>query len=126
MKPARDLYDCSRCPAYCCSYPRVEVKRRDIVRLAKHFGIGEEAAWRRFTKAGEGKNKRVLRHKADEIFGSVCRFLDSESRQCTVHKVRPGICRDYPGARRCGYYELLKFERRAQEDPEYVVEIDNA
>ena len=28
-------------------------------------------------------------------------------------------CRTYPGGR-CGYYDFLAFERRTQEDPEYI------
>ena len=28
-------YSCNKCPAYCCSYPEIEVTPRDIQRLAK-------------------------------------------------------------------------------------------
>jgi hypothetical protein len=35
----RVLYDCTKCPAYCCSiYGIVEVTDRDLKRLAKHLG----------------------------------------------------------------------------------------
>ena len=37
-------YDCSKCPGYCCSYPRIVVTDRDIKRLAKHFGLSEDKA----------------------------------------------------------------------------------
>src|SRR5438105_2561270 len=37
-------YDCSKCPAYCCSYDRILVNKRDLKRLAKHFGVDEETA----------------------------------------------------------------------------------
>ena len=44
----RVSYDCSKCPAYCCSiYERVEVTPRDLRRLARHFGLTLEAASRR-------------------------------------------------------------------------------
>ena len=33
------LYDCLKCPGYCCSYPVIEVKDRDAERIAKHFGL---------------------------------------------------------------------------------------
>ena len=31
----RVLFNCLKCPAYCCSYDRIDVNRRDIKRLAK-------------------------------------------------------------------------------------------
>ena len=34
---ARKLYDCMKCPGYCCSYPVIEVKDRDAERIARHF-----------------------------------------------------------------------------------------
>ena len=117
MAPA---YDCHLCPAYCCSYPRVIVSDKDLERLARHFGIGLDDARRRLTKRGAEPGERVLRHRRDGIYKSVCRFLDRESRQCTVYEARPGICREYPGEPRCGYYDFLSFERRAQEDPDFV------
>lgn len=113
-------YNCDRCPAYCCSYPRIIVKKRDIERLAKHHGVSFDKARKKFTRKGHDKGEIILRHKDDEHFGSVCRFLDSETRQCTIYHARPGICREFPGTRRCGYYDFLMFERRTQEDDEYV------
>ena len=32
-------YDCTKCPAYCCSYEHIGVSKRDINRLARHFEI---------------------------------------------------------------------------------------
>ena len=57
------FYDCTKCPAYCCSYARIEVKPRDVTRLARHFEIGVEQALSRFTKRGEDPGEIVLRHK---------------------------------------------------------------
>ena len=111
-------YDCSKCPAYCCSYEQIGVNRRDVKRLAKHFGIDEETAERRFTKIKEGEI--VLRHQKDEIYGSVCMFLDTKARRCTIYTARPGVCHDYPDAVRCGYYEFLRWERTHQGDPEFI------
>jgi Fe-S-cluster containining protein len=116
------LYNCSRCPAYCCSYPRIPVKLADVKRLARHFGLTTEAAARKFTRRGEEEGEIILRQQPDETYGSVCRFLDLETRRCTVYEVRPGICREYPGNRRCGYYDFLSFERRIQGDPEFIPE----
>ncbi len=114
------LYDCKSCPAYCCSYPRVIVTNKDLLRLAKYLNMSREEVKRRFTKKGEEPGERVLRHRKDEHYGSVCRFLDRDTRMCTVYKARPAICRDYPGTRRCGYWDFLTFERELQEDPEFV------
>ncbi len=119
-KKLKILYDCKSCPAYCCSYPRIIVSKKDLRRLAKYFGLTEKKAGTKLTKKGEEPGEWVLRHKKDETYGSVCRFLDRETRMCTVYKVRPKICRDYPGTRRCGYWDFLKFERMLQEDPDFI------
>lgn len=114
------FYNCDRCPSYCCSYPRIQVQRADLRRLADHFDISVAEARRRFTRQGEERGERVLRHQPDETYGTVCGFLDQETRRCTIYKARPGICREYPGTVRCGYYDFLSFERRTQEDPDFV------
>jgi|ERR671918_1736821 Fe-S-cluster containining protein len=115
----RSFYDCVDCPAYCCSvYDRVQVKPRDIRRLAKHFGVSEEVATARFTKMYEGE--RVLRRKADPLFGQACMFLNHETRGCTIYHGRPEVCREFPVTKRCAYYDLLRFEREQQDDPNVV------
>lgn len=124
-------YDCLKCPGYCCSYPNIPAKPKDIRRLAEHFGVTPEEAQKRFTKKGykeDGQKKapRVLRHQKDEHFGTICRFFDTEKRRCTVYEARPKICREFPGRKRCGYYEFLSFEREAQEDPDYVATTYNS
>ncbi len=119
-KGLKILYDCESCPAYCCSYPRVIVTNKDLRRLAKYLNMSREEIKRKFTKKGEEPGERVLRHRKDEHYRSVCRFLDRDTRMCTVYKARPAICRDYPGTKRCGYWDFLTFERELQEDPELV------
>jgi Fe-S-cluster containining protein len=119
------FYDCHNCPSYCCSYPRIIVTPRDIRRLAKHFGLDEATARRRFTKKGEEPGEIVLRHQKDETYGTVCRFLDLETRMCTVHKVRPRICRDHPGSPVCHYYNFLMSERAYQDDPTFIARAYN-
>jgi len=111
----RAYFDCNKCPAYCCSvYERVQVTKRDITRLAKHFGVSYETARRRYTKDYQGE--RVLKRVADEIFPETCMFLDQEKRCCTIYHARPGVCREYPARARCAYYDLLRFERIQQDD----------
>jgi hypothetical protein len=125
MKSSRTQFDCNRCPAYCCTYPLIPVTKRDLKRLAKHFGIGLEKAEKRFSKKGSKKRERVLRHQEDHIFGTACRFLDTETRNCTIYKARPQICRDFPGTKRCGYYDFLTFERRQLDDPDHIAVTNN-
>lgn len=112
-------YNCAKCPGYCCSYPLIELTKRDIERLAEHFGLGFKAAKTKFTKEQYGA-KFAMRRKKDEHFGYICQFFDTEERRCTVYKARPSVCRAFPGGGRCGYYDFLMFERRAQEDDEFV------
>ena len=121
-KTVRIQFDCSKCPGYCCSYPRIEVKASDVKRLAKHFGIEVEEAERRFTRSYSSDEgvERILRHQKDEVYGSICRFFDTDARRCTVYAARPAVCREYPGGRKCGYYDFLKFERKHQDDPEFI------
>lgn len=113
----KSYYNCSDCPAYCCSvYERVQVTPRDIRRLANHFNVTEDVAVARYTKFYE--KERVLRRKADPIFGQACQFLNPETRQCTIYHARPAVCRQFPTTTRCAYYDLLKFEREQQGDPD--------
>lgn len=115
------FFDCGNCPAYCCTYPRIEVTPRDLRRLAAHFGVDPGTARRRYTKAGAEPGERVLRHRKDAIFATACRFLNLEARRCTIYAARPAACRSYPGTPRCGYYDFLAAERRRQGDPALVV-----
>jgi Fe-S-cluster containining protein len=112
-------YNCSNCPGYCCSYPLIELTKRDVERLAKHFGLGFRAAKAKFTKK-DPEAEYAMRRKKDEHFGYICQFFDTEKRRCTVYEARPSVCRAFPGSGRCGYYDFLMFERRAQEDDEFV------
>jgi uncharacterized protein len=115
----RVYFDCNKCPAYCCSiYERVKVTKRDIARLAKHFGVSFEVARERYTTDYE--KERVLKRVKDVIFEETCEFLNQETRGCTIYHGRPSVCRSYPGRSRCAYYDLLQFERRQQGDDSVV------
>jgi Fe-S-cluster containining protein len=112
-------YDCDKCVAYCCSiYERVQVTPRDVRRLASHFGVTPEVASARYTKLF-GK-ERILRRRADRLFGQACMFLNQETRKCTIYHARPGTCREFPTTARCAYFDLIEFEREQQNDPEVV------
>jgi Fe-S-cluster containining protein len=118
--PVRVKYSCAKCPAYCCSYPEIEVTPRDIERLAKHFSLDYGQAEERLTKYDAKEKVRLLRHRKDRVFDSVCALLDQKTRRCTVYEARPATCRSYPESKRCGYYDFLTFERAHQGDPKFI------
>jgi hypothetical protein len=119
VRAKRAQYDCLKCPGYCCTYTEIEINTRDIERLARHFDLEPDVAQERFTKTNK-EGTVMLRHKRDRIFDSICMFFDQKKRQCTVYEARPGVCRKYPDAPKCGYYEFLKFEREQQDDEKWV------
>jgi Fe-S-cluster containining protein len=116
-------YDCSKCPGYCCSYPLIQLTKRDVERLAKHFDMTWEEARKKFTKVETGA-KYAMRRKADVHFGRICRFFDTDERRCTIYHARPTICREYPGGR-CGYYDFLSSERSSQNDQDHIAKTWN-
>lgn len=117
--PVKVRYDCSKCPGYCCSYDRIEVKPRDVARLARHFGLTPEQAERRFTRLW-APGERILRHQSDDVYKSICRFFDRTERRCTIYAARPAVCREYPNGNKCGYYDFLMFERGHQDDETFI------
>src|SRR5262245_15640327 len=116
--PVRTKYSCSKCPAYCCTYPEIEVTKRHSQRLSKHLNLPYAQADERYTKIV--RKVRMLRHRQDRIFDSVCALLDQKTRRCTAYEARPAVCREFPDSARCGYYEFLKFERAQQGDPKFI------
>lgn len=119
-KPPK-FYDCGKCPGFCCTYPQTPVTAKDLRHIARHLHIDVETARRRFTKNSPNPGERVLKHRRDNAFLTACRFLDSDTRRCTIYEARPTACREYPGAPRCGYYDFLAAERNRQEDPDLVL-----
>jgi uncharacterized protein len=117
----RIYFDCSKCPAYCCSiYERVQVTKRDLNRLANYFKVTPEQAEKRYTKIDRSSGERVLRRTKDVIFEQTCMFLNQETRGCSIYHARPQVCREYPDRTRCSYYDLLRFERIQQDDPDVL------
>ena len=93
----RVYFDCTKCPAYCCSvYERVQVTKRDLNRLARHFNVSVETARRRYTVLHKESGERVLKRVKDVIYPETCMFLNQETRGCTIYHGRPAVCREYP------------------------------
>jgi Fe-S-cluster containining protein len=98
----------------------IALTKRDVERLAKYFGLSFNTAKKRFTRQDLGY-KYLMRRKRDKHYGRICQFFDTKERRCTIYKARPAVCRDYPGKNaRCGYYDFLMHERRAQNDDTFV------
>lgn len=98
-KKMTKLYDCDKCPAYCCGYPIIEASKKDIRRLARHFGLDYDAAREKFTEK-ENNRVRKMRQRPDKKLGApLCIFLNQKTRRCSVYHARPQICRDHPGDR---------------------------
>lgn len=117
-------YNCKKCPGYCCSYPLIALDKRDVERLAKHHNLSFDEARTKFTKRAHGR-RYAMRRKGDPHYGKICRFFDIDARKCTIYEARPAICRSFPGDGRCGYYDFLAFERRAQNDEGWVALTNN-
>jgi uncharacterized protein len=116
-------FNCAQCPGYCCSHSRIAVSEYDISRLAKHFGITDAAARKRFTynyTFGDTIDEQIMRHQKDSIYKSVCKLFDRDTRRCSVYEARPNVCRKYPYGDKCGYHSFLKFERDFHDDQEFV------
>jgi uncharacterized protein len=118
-KASKLLFDCAKCPGYCCSYDYIVVNKRDVKRLARRFGLTPEAAEAQFTKVIPSYG-RVLRHRQDTVYKSTCQFLHPTKRNCTVYEHRPAVCRGYPDSVRCRYYEFLMWERKHQQSESFV------
>ena len=121
---ATKTYNCMKCPGYCCSYPLIEINKRDVQRLAKYFGLSFTKARKKYTYK-DPEAEYAMRRKADPHFGRICQFFDTEERRCTIYHARPSTCREYPHRNSCGYYDFLKFERNQQDDKEHIASTDN-
>ncbi|MGI9307543.1 MAG: YkgJ family cysteine cluster protein [Gammaproteobacteria bacterium] len=103
------LYDCDTCPAYCCGYPVIEAKPKDIRRLARHFALEYEDAREQFTEK-ENNRVRKMRQRPDKKLGApVCIFLNQKTRNCSIYNARPDICREHPGDR-CEWHDRRQLE----------------
>jgi Fe-S-cluster containining protein len=93
---------CDNCMATCCTMP-VEVKLRDLVRMGVVDAFEAEAEEpkqiaKRLTKARiveQFNFKHGIFTLARRANGD-CRYLDGETRRCTIYEQRPDTCRNHP------------------------------
>ncbi|MBS0291488.1 MAG: YkgJ family cysteine cluster protein [Proteobacteria bacterium] len=93
---------CASCAANCCTMP-LEVRLPDLVRLglvdafeAEH--VEPRVIAKRLQKArliDHFNHKNTVFTMARRASGD-CRFLDADTRQCTVYELRPETCRLHP------------------------------
>jgi Fe-S-cluster containining protein len=103
-------YDCKKCPGWCCTYEIIQITKKDVQRLADHFGISYRRAKRKFTRPdGRGMALKMQHHPH---FKRICMNFDLKKKRCKVYEVRPEVCRGYPYGKTCGYYQFLVFERK--------------
>lgn len=120
---AKAQYDCTNCLAFCCTiYERVGTEEHDIQRLADHFGVSFKTAKRKYTEIRHGD--RVLKRQPDPLLGETCKFLDLDTRMCTIYDARPDTCREYPPTKKCVYYDVLQFEREHQGTNDVVINFE--
>jgi Fe-S-cluster containining protein len=82
--------NCLKCSSFCCRLAGyVEVRRKDIKRLADHLDLT--------VPEFEEKHLVEVTRKGEKLIKSgyeTCQFL-GENRRCTVYAARPKDCREY-------------------------------
>lgn len=100
-----DSYDCGECLSFCCSYPVIQVRPFDQKRLAEGLGITEKQVEEEHCYWANNA-KLCLKHAPDYTLGTTsCKFLDKDTRACTIHDIRPKVCRQFPSEGKCKWWD---------------------
>ena len=92
---------CGSCISSCCTLP-VEVKIKDLIRIGivDEFERGEppKNIAKRLQKAGiiNHFNFRNSIFTLAQRANGDCRYLDAQTRRCTIYEKRPNTCRNHP------------------------------
>ena len=90
---------CNYCPGFCCYRlpgSTLFITATDINRLARHFGISDGEARRRYIE-----KRNTFKVKVD---GSCIFLADGKfNKRCSVHLARPDQCRQFPYDQPCPY-----------------------
>ncbi len=84
-----DLFKCQMCGECCKGYGGTYVTETDIKNIARFIGTLPENFVKDYCQMSGGKP--VLAQKKDEF----CIFWN-ETRRCTIHPVKPRMCREWP------------------------------
>ena len=93
----RPMYNCKKCPGYCCSYPLIALDQARRGAAGQAFRPELQGRPRPSSRSSAGATSIPCAARRTSIFGRVCRFFDTEKRCCTVYEARPVACRSYPG-----------------------------
>lgn len=88
IKP-EDIFECQQCGDCCTGYGGTYVTENDIRRIAEFINTSAETFQNDYCQISDGKP--VL--KIDST--GKCVFF-SEATQCTIHPVKPRMCRAWP------------------------------
>ncbi|MCD1295604.1 hypothetical protein CUJ83_11400 [Methanocella sp. CWC-04] len=90
-----ETFTCSKCGS-CCAQRLVLLNTADIYRIADHFGLPVDKFMEKYgvirTITAENKSPRLYL----KIIEDKCHFY-SDGPGCTIHEVKPLICRLFPG-----------------------------
>lgn len=88
--------DCLKC-ANCCKTTGPLFTDKDVVRIAKHFKMKEQAFISQFLRVDEDN---------DYVLQSVpCAFLGADN-YCSIYEVRPKACREFPHTDRKKFQQI--------------------
>ncbi len=82
-----DQIDCTAC-ANCCRVATVELKERDVEKLARFFRLSPAKFIQQYCEESEEEGLILKRNEGG------CVFLSGN--ECTVYEVRPGTCENFP------------------------------
>jgi len=79
------------------SYPGVEVVEDELKKIIKHFHISHKAIKNGTKRGNQIRDPNPPHHVLNTTWlTQPCMFHDSGKRRCTVHELRPLVCRIYP------------------------------
>ena len=85
--PCRELFACTLCGDCCKGYGGTYLTERDIAAIADHLGLTPAHLVARYTSLSGGR--RLIRQGEN----GYCIFWN---RVCTIHPVKPRMCRQWP------------------------------
>ena len=105
--------DCLAC-ANCCKTTSPMFTDKDIIKIAKHLRLKPSVFYDKYLRTDEDK---------DYVLKSLpCTFLLNDN-SCSIYKVRPKACREFPHTNRRKQTQLLKLTEKNVEVCPAVYEI---
>lgn len=102
---SRNREFCNFCPGYCCyrlNDASLYIMAEDINRIGRFLNITDGEVRRKYLA-----NRYTFKTKKD---GSCIFLLNGRlCKRCSIHKVRPKQCRDFPYDKPCPYLENGEF-----------------